>query len=89
MNDEQNKDQTRKVSGGKTPYMLGYTVRPMGDGQKSHWSKVAVAWAHKDGQGFNVQMDALPVDGRLVLRAVNDDEDEALELLEDTPPGLT
>ncbi len=89
MNDEQSKDQNRKVTGGKTPYMLGYTVRPMGDGPKSHWSKVAVAWAHKDGQGFNVQMDAMPVDGRLVLRAVNDDDDEAVELLEDTPPGLT
>ena len=52
---------------------------------KSYWSKIAVAWAHKDGQGFNVQMDAMPVDGKLVLRTVPEDQDNGEELCEPTP----
>lgn len=56
------------------PCLLGYTVTPIGDGQKSVWSKIAAAWAHKDGEGYEVRMDALPVDGRLVLRTVKDDQ---------------
>lgn len=71
------------------PYMLGYTVTAAKPGEKSYWSKVGIAWAHKDGQGYNVEMDALPVDGKLVLRIVSDDQDEAGELFEPTPDGLS
>lgn len=67
------------------PYLLGYTVRSAEDGGKAYWSKVAIAWAHKDGQGYNVQMDAMPVDGKLVLRTVSDDQDETGELFEQEP----
>ena len=67
------------------PFLLGYSVRPTGDGSKSYWSKIAVAWAHKDGQGFNVQMDAMPIDGKLVLRTVPEDHDWTGEMIEPTP----
>lgn len=67
------------------PYMLGYTVRPGAHGGKSYWSKVAIAWAHKDGLGFNVQMDAIPVDGKLVLRAVTDEDQPQSEVIEREP----
>lgn len=64
--------------------MLGYTVRPADDGKTSYWSKIAVAWAHKDGEGYNVQMDSLPVDGKLVLRTVTDDDQPTSETGERT-----
>ena len=83
MNDET--PQKTKSKGNVKSYMLGYTVSPEKDGGKAYWSKVAVAWAHKDGQGYNVQMDALPVDGKLVLRTVSDDHDETGELFEREP----
>lgn len=67
------------------PYLLGYTVRESAAGEKSYWSKIAIAWAHKDGNGYNVQMDALPVDGKLVLRTVTDDQNETGELFEVMP----
>ncbi|MGH1416953.1 MAG: hypothetical protein ACRBB0_25945 [Pelagimonas sp.] len=67
------------------PFMLGYTVSPSGDSDKSYWSKIGVAWAHKDGQGFNVRMDALPVDGKLVLRCVPENHDDTGELFEREP----
>lgn len=30
------------------------------------WTKVGVAFPHKEGAGFNIQLKALPVDGKLV-----------------------
>lgn len=85
MSDEQtNQPQGR---GSNRPSMIGYTVRPIGDGRKSSWSRVAAAWAHKDGQGFEVRMDAMPVDGRLVLRTVSEDDQSDDHLLEPMPGG--
>lgn len=80
MNDET--PRKPKSEGKVKPYMLGYTVSSEKDGGKAYWSKIAIAWAHKDGHGYNVQMDALPVDGKLVLRTVSDDQDETGELFE-------
>ena len=38
------------------------------DGQTARsWTKVGVAFPHKEGPGFNVQLRALPTDGKLVL----------------------
>lgn len=83
MNDET--DQTQDQSTVTQPYLLGYTVRPAAAGGKSYWSKIAVAWAHKDGLGYNVQMDAVPVDGKLVLRAVPEDHGDIGEVIERVP----
>ncbi|WP_461428162.1 hypothetical protein [Gymnodinialimonas sp.] len=66
--------------------MLAYTVKPIDDGRKAIWSKIGAAWSHKDGQGYEVRMDALPVDGRIVLRTVKDsDADQTGEVLGRTP----
>jgi hypothetical protein len=35
---------------------------------RSYWIKVGAAFSNKDG-GYTVLMDALPVDGKLILRA--------------------
>jgi hypothetical protein len=41
------------------------------------WNKVGVAFPHKEGPGFNLQLKALPVNGRLI--ALPADEPEAQE----------
>jgi hypothetical protein len=46
-------------------------VRQFTDGkgeERNRWHNVGVAFPHEDGDGFNVTLDALPVDGKLVLR---------------------
>ena len=54
----------------KTPT---HTVSQVRDSNgKSYWTRVGSAWAHKDGKGFNIQLDALPIDGRLVVRVISD-----------------
>ncbi|MEP3785596.1 MULTISPECIES: hypothetical protein [Paracoccaceae] len=77
MSNQQNNPGTR--SGMNKPTMFGYVVRPIGNSGKSSWNKIAAAWAHKDGQGFEVRMDAVPVDGRLVLRAAAEDDQPLVE----------
>jgi hypothetical protein len=36
--------------------------------EKSTWTRIGTAWPHKDGKGFNAELRALPVSGKLVLR---------------------
>lgn len=39
-----------------------------GEGENAFWTKVGAAWQHNDGDGFNVNLSAVPLNGRLVLR---------------------
>lgn len=36
--------------------------------EKSSWMRIGTAWPHKDGKGFQAELRALPVNGKLVLR---------------------
>ncbi len=45
-----------------------YTVDDRGEGNDPFWLKVGAAFPHKDEKGFNLVLQALPTDGRLVLR---------------------
>ena len=45
-------------------------------GEKSRWQEIGAAWSHKDGKGFNLKLDYLPLNGaELVLRVPDADED--------------
>lgn len=39
-----------------------------GEGESAFWTKIGAAWPPDDGKGFNVELIALPVSGRLVIR---------------------
>lgn len=49
------------------PSLHAFTVRDRGRSQKSIWTRIGAAWPHENGKGFTIQLDAFPVDGRLVL----------------------
>ena len=51
----------------KRPSHVAYQVQNGKDG-KGYWTRVGVAWATKDGKGFSIQLQAVPLDGRIVLR---------------------
>jgi hypothetical protein len=53
----------------KAPSHTAYMVRDTGSG-KSFWTRIGSAWAHKDGKGFNLQIETMPLDGRITLRVV-------------------
>ena len=44
--------------------------------KKSQWSRVGVAFPHKQRGGFNIELRAFPRDGRLVALPAKDDDKE-------------
>ena len=44
------------------------------DGQDDYWLNLGLAFPHKDGKGFNVMLQAFPLDGKIVCREIADDE---------------
>lgn len=52
----------------RQPAYTAFHVRESGS-EKAFWTRIGVAWRHKDGKGLDVQLDGLaPLDGRIVLR---------------------
>lgn len=58
----------------KAPSHTAYQVRE-GKGDTSYWTRIGSAWPHNDGKGFNIQLDAVPLDGRITLRDASDKKD--------------
>ena len=46
------------------------------EGQDDFWLNLGLVFAHKDQKGFNIVLQALPLDGKIVCREVADDEPE-------------
>ncbi|CDO60036.1 hypothetical protein BN1012_Phect1822 [Candidatus Phaeomarinobacter ectocarpi] len=59
-------DNTDKQPG-KRPSHIAYSVRENQEG-KAFFNRVGSAFKHKDGNGFDVALDATPVNGRITLR---------------------
>ena len=52
----------------KKPSHYVYTVREGRESGSDFWTKVGAAFAHNDGKGFSLILEAFPVDGRLTVR---------------------
>lgn len=60
---------------GRKPMNRNHTNRPShavyvveGEGDTAYWTKVGSAWPHQDGEGLNIALTVLPLNGRLVVR---------------------
>ena len=51
----------------KAPSHIAYHVRDRENG-KSFWTRIGSAWPHADGNGFGLQLETVPLDGRITLR---------------------
>ncbi|UEM04740.1 hypothetical protein JL101_004675 [Skermanella rosea] len=50
----------------KAPALIAYHVP---DRENASWTRIGAAWDHKDGKGFTLALDLVPVaGGRIVLR---------------------
>ena len=45
-----------------------------GDGDGAIWTPIGAAWPNRDGRGFNLSYDAVPLTGRIVLRLITQRE---------------
>lgn len=51
----------------KKPAYVAYSVRER-EGKKAKFTEIGVAFPHKDGKGFDILYDAVPLSGRITLR---------------------
>ena len=56
----------------KSPSHIAYQVRDAKE--KAYWTRIGAAWQHKDGKGFNIQVECVPLDGRITLREPSEQE---------------
>ena len=72
------------AEGKNKPDGTAYTVRDFeissastGEVKKrSNWLKIGVVWKHNDEEGFNIDLEAVPVNGRIVVRTNKPDGSE-------------
>ena len=49
------------------------------EGQDDFWLPIGAAFMHQDGDGYNIVLQALPIDGKIVLRLPKDDQTQGAE----------
>ena len=49
-------------------YRIFSVVEGEKEGDKAVWHELGAAWKHKDGKGFDILFDAVPLSGKIVLR---------------------
>jgi hypothetical protein len=57
----------------KRPSHYVYAVN--GEREKGFWTKIGAAFPNKDGQGFNLVLNAVPLVGRMVMREITEQDD--------------
>lgn len=60
----------------KRPSFDAFHVKD-GPEDKSYFNRIGAAFPHKDGEGHTITLDAVPVDGRIVLRSPKERLEEA------------
>jgi hypothetical protein len=77
-NRNQNQAQTRvPVEPAPAPtYLNVFTVEEYEANGKTgkRWTKIGAAFPHKEGLGFNIELKAFPIDGRLVALPPDTDD---------------
>ena len=54
-----------------------YAVTRKPGSDKGFWTAIGAAWAHRDGKGFAIRLELLPVNGaEIVLRLIEEKKDE-------------
>ena len=68
------------------PTHRAYTVIKR-DGQDDYWLNLGLVFPHKDGNGFNIVLQALPLDGKIVCREITNEEGEENSQSRSRPEG--
>ena len=63
------------------PAYRAYSVKKRED-KDDWWLNLGIVFAHEDGEGFNILLDALPTDAKLVLRRYKEKPEEEKEVIE-------
>lgn len=58
-----------QTSGAKPTHRL-YLIT--GSGKSAIWRDIGAAWPNKDGLGFSIACDVMPLSGRIIMRAITE-----------------
>jgi hypothetical protein len=60
-------------------YLNVFTVEEYESNGKTQkkWTRIGAAFPHKEGEGFNIELKAFPVDGRLVVLPPDPNDDRS------------
>ena len=58
----------------KQPTHRAYSVIRR-EGQDDYWLNIGLVFSHKDGSGFNLMLQAFPLDGKIVCREITAEEE--------------
>jgi hypothetical protein len=47
------------------------------EGQDDYWLNLGLAFPHRDGKGFNIILQAIPFDAKIVIREIAGDDKDA------------
>ncbi|MFQ3244103.1 MAG: hypothetical protein ACI9SP_000728 [Arenicella sp.] len=70
---QQDQQPQKQQSKGRNPDHIAYNVKETREG-KPIFNRIGAAWQHKDGQGFDIQLDSTPVNGRVTMRELHDQQ---------------
>lgn len=59
---------TETSTAGRKPTCRLYRVT--GEGENAIWTPIGAAWRNRDSKGYSIQLDAVPLDGRIIMRAI-------------------
>ena len=45
------------------------------EGKQDYWLNIGLVFPHKDGTGFTIRLQALPLDGKIVIREITEGEE--------------
>ncbi len=43
-----------------------------GTGKSAYWTAIGAAWPNRDGAGYSITCDAIPIQGRIVMREITE-----------------
>ena len=58
------------------PAFTAFAVSKRGEGQDDWWNPIGAAFPHQDGKGYNSVLQAMPLNGKIVLRPPKEEADE-------------
>lgn len=59
---------TTTTQPGRKPTHRVYSVT--GQGKSASWTDIGAAWSNQDGMGFSITCRAIPLQGRIIMRAI-------------------
>lgn len=61
------------------PVLIAYGVKQRNSSMRSHWQRIGEAYPHESGAGLTVVLDAVPLDGRIILLERDEGDDARLQ----------